>query len=129
MRHRPRDRRVRRSAATCAALLALAVAAPLSVTATGSAPPGPSTATVDEDIRQYEIHGPSSVADRTAPAATGVAIDEVDDHAVVVTADTMEAGPPTAWAAGLREQRGYVLPLGIRQFMPTPMTASCPERQ
>ncbi|MCJ0872680.1 M14 family metallopeptidase [Streptomyces sp. AP-93] len=91
MRYRPRDRRVRRSAATLAALLALAVAAPLTVTATASAPPRPSTATVDEDIRQYEIHGPSSIADRTALAATGVSIDEVDDHAVVITADTVEA--------------------------------------
>ncbi|MBT2481985.1 M14 family metallopeptidase [Streptomyces sp. ISL-94] len=91
MRHRPRVRRVNRSAATFAALLALAVAAPLTVTATASAPPRPSTATVDEDIRQYEIHGPSSIADRTALAATGVSIDEVDDHAVVITADTMEA--------------------------------------
>ncbi|AWZ06918.1 MULTISPECIES: M14 family metallopeptidase [unclassified Streptomyces] len=80
-----------RKTATLAALLALAVATPLSVTATASAPSRPSTATVDEDIRQYEIHGPATVAARTALAATGVSIDEVDARSVVVSADTGEA--------------------------------------
>ncbi|WP_455362072.1 M14 family zinc carboxypeptidase [Streptomyces sp. SYSU K21746] len=80
-----------RKAATLTALLALAVAAPLTATATASPPSRPSAATVDENIRQYEIHGPSTVAARTALAATGVSIDEVDDHSVVVSADGAEA--------------------------------------
>ncbi len=84
---------IRKRSTTIAALLALALAAPLSAStnATASPPDRPSTATVDEDIRQYEIHGPSSVADRTAIAATGVAMDEVHDHSVVVSADAAQA--------------------------------------
>ncbi|WP_181765658.1 M14 family metallopeptidase [Streptomyces albidus (ex Kaewkla and Franco 2022)] len=84
---------IRKRSTTIAALLALALAAPLtaSTNATASPPDRPSTATVDEDIRQYEIHGPSSVADRTAVAATGVAMDEVHDHSVVVSADAAQA--------------------------------------
>ncbi|MFG3495159.1 M14 family metallopeptidase [Streptomyces sp. NPDC047928] len=91
MRLRIRGRR----SATLTALLALAVAAPLTATATTpSAPAAPSTApaaTTDEVIRQYEIHGPATAADRTALAATGVAIDEADGHSVVVSADTAQA--------------------------------------
>ncbi|MCP3822202.1 M14 family metallopeptidase [Streptomyces sp. A3M-1-3] len=87
MRLRPRGGR----SATLAVLLALALAAPLTASATASPPARPSTATADEDIRQYEIHGPSSAADRTALAATGVSIDEADAHAVVVSADTAQA--------------------------------------
>ncbi|MEU0394707.1 M14 family metallopeptidase [Streptomyces sp. NPDC006208] len=84
-----------RKAATLAALLALAVAVPL----TASASPPESTdstapvaaAETDEQTRQYQIHGPSTVAARTAIAATGVSIDEVDDHTVVVSATAAQA--------------------------------------
>ncbi|MFJ5549583.1 M14 family metallopeptidase [Streptomyces sp. NPDC093225] len=86
MRLRPRK------AATLAALLALALGAPaVGVSASASPSPAPSTATQDEAIVQYEIHGPSTVADRTKIARTGVAIDEVDAHSVVVSADTAQA--------------------------------------
>ncbi|MFJ7155541.1 M14 family metallopeptidase [Streptomyces sp. NPDC101118] len=86
MRLRPRK------AATLAALLALALGAPaVGVSANASPAPVPSTATQDEAIVQYEIHGPSTPADRTAVARTGVSIDEVGDHTVVVSADPMQA--------------------------------------
>ncbi|MGW0751707.1 M14 family metallopeptidase [Streptomyces sp. NPDC002587] len=82
----------RRRAAVTAALLALALGAPAyGMSATASPPPTPSTATQDEAIVQYRIHGPSTAADRTALLRTGVSIDEVDDHTVVVSADTMQA--------------------------------------
>ncbi|MFJ9593240.1 M14 family metallopeptidase [Streptomyces virginiae] len=82
----------RRRAGLTAALLALALGAPAyGMSATAAPPPSPSTATQDEAIVQYRIHGPSTVADRTALVRTGVSIDEVDDHAVVVSADTMQA--------------------------------------
>lgn len=82
----------RRRVALTAALLALALGAPAyGMSATASPPPTPSTATQDEAIVQYRIHGPSTVTDRTALLRTGVSIDEVDDHTVVVSADTMQA--------------------------------------
>ncbi|MFJ3634832.1 M14 family metallopeptidase [Streptomyces sp. NPDC090112] len=82
----------RRRAALTAALLALALGAPAyGMSATASPPPSPSTATQDEAIVQYRIHGPSTVTDRTALLQTGVSIDEVDDHTVVVSADTLQA--------------------------------------
>ena len=82
----------RRRAAVTAALLALALGAPAyGMSATASTPPTPSTATQDEAIVQYRIHGPSTAAERTALLATGVSIDEVDEHTVVVSADTMQA--------------------------------------
>ncbi|MFE9258640.1 M14 family metallopeptidase [Streptomyces sp. NPDC006879] len=86
MRLRPRR------AATLAAFLALALGAPaFGISATASTPPTASTATADEAVRQYRIHGPSTVWDRTALAATGVTLDEVDEHSVVVSADTAQA--------------------------------------
>ncbi|MFJ3974978.1 M14 family metallopeptidase [Streptomyces sp. NPDC090021] len=82
----------RRRAGLTAALLALALGAPAyGMSATASPPPSPSTATQDEAIVQYRIHGPSTVSDRTALLGTGVSIDEVDDHTVVVSADPMQA--------------------------------------
>ncbi|MFV2119543.1 M14 family metallopeptidase [Streptomyces sp. Act-28] len=77
--------------ATLAAALALAVVAPLTAAAgTSGAASAPSTtpaAAAEEVIRQYEVHGPSTPAERTAVAATGASVDEVRDHAVVVSAD------------------------------------------
>ncbi|WP_329380035.1 M14 family metallopeptidase [Streptomyces sp. NBC_01351] len=82
----------RRRAAVTAALLALALGAPAyGMSATASPPPTPSTATQDEAIVQYEIHGPETAAERTALLRTGVSIDEIDGHTVVVSADTMQA--------------------------------------
>ncbi|WKV72142.1 M14 family metallopeptidase [Streptomyces sp. PCS3-D2] len=82
----------RRRAGLTAALLALALGAPAyGMSATAAPPPSPSTATQDEAIVQYRIHGPSTVADRTALLGTGVSIDEVDDHTVVVSADPLQA--------------------------------------
>ncbi|MEU8519608.1 M14 family metallopeptidase [Streptomyces sp. NBC_01216] len=84
MRLRLRGRRP----VTLAALLALALAAPLSVNATpAGADPAPTAAATEEVIRQYEIAGPSTPAARTALAATGVSVDEVDARSVVVSAD------------------------------------------
>ncbi|MGH3309083.1 MAG: M14 family metallopeptidase [Streptomyces sp.] len=74
-----------------AALMALAIAVPLTATADAS-PPGPATSAVgDESVTQYEIHGPATVAQRTELAATGVSIDEVDARSVVVSADAAQA--------------------------------------
>ncbi|NUL33047.1 zinc carboxypeptidase [Streptomyces lunaelactis] len=84
-------RRIRasgRKPAAFAALLALAVAAPLTANATASPPPPVAT---DEDIRQYEIHIHSNKVTRTALARTGVTIDDTDGHIVVVSADPTEA--------------------------------------
>ncbi|MEU5218839.1 M14 family metallopeptidase [Streptomyces sp. NPDC020807] len=86
-----RPTRGRRSA-TLAALVALALAAPLSAL---SSPAGADPATTaariavgaDEVIRQYEIAGPSTQAERSALTVTGVSIDEVDARSVVVSAN------------------------------------------
>ncbi|MFD4634681.1 M14 family metallopeptidase [Streptomyces sp. NPDC058284] len=85
--------RGRRSAAL-ATLLTLALAAPLTANAaSGSdarAAGGAATA-ADEETRQYEIPLRDDRAARTALARTGVAIDEVDARAVVVSADARQA--------------------------------------
>ncbi|MFE5486847.1 M14 family metallopeptidase [Streptomyces sp. NPDC056527] len=86
MRLRTRGRR----SATLAALLALALAAPLSAGAYQAGADAEPTAATEEVIRQYEIHGPSTVAERTELAATGVSIDETDDHSVVVSANSAQ---------------------------------------
>ncbi|WP_306326695.1 M14 family metallopeptidase [Streptomyces venezuelae] len=87
-----RPTRGRRSA-TLAALVALALAAPLSaLTTPAGADPAPTAARIaagaEEVIRQYEIAGPSTPDARTALTATGVSIDEVDARSVVVSANT-----------------------------------------
>ncbi|MET9678045.1 M14 family metallopeptidase [Streptomyces sp. NPDC006482] len=87
-----RPTRGRRSA-TLAALVALALAAPLSaLSSPAGADPAPTAARIasgaEEVIRQYEIAGPSTQAARTALTATGVSIDEVDARSVVVSANT-----------------------------------------
>ncbi|MFB7588110.1 M14 family metallopeptidase [Streptomyces sp. NPDC056169] len=86
-----RPTRGRRSA-TLAALVALALAAPLSaLSSPAGADPAPTAARIasgaEEVIRQYEIAGPSTPAARTALTATGVSIDEVDARSVVVSAN------------------------------------------
>ncbi|MFE2013952.1 M14 family metallopeptidase [Streptomyces sp. NPDC059491] len=89
-----RPTRGRRSA-TLAALVALALAAPLSALSTpAGADPVPTAARIasgaEEVIRQYEVAGPSTPAARTALTATGVSIDEVDARSVVVSANTQQ---------------------------------------
>ncbi|MEV5435623.1 M14 family metallopeptidase [Streptomyces sp. NPDC052682] len=88
MRLRLRGSGVRggRRTAALAALLAVALAAPLSATTTdasaGSAHrPAPSA----DDIRQYEIHQHSTPVTRTAIQRTGVTVDEADEETVVVS--------------------------------------------
>ncbi|MET9349708.1 M14 family metallopeptidase [Streptomyces termitum] len=87
MRRPPRGRR----SAALAVLVALALAAPLSAL---SSPAGADQATAGrggaEVVRQYEITGPATPAARTALAATGVSIDEVDARSVVVSADARQ---------------------------------------
>ncbi|MDQ1008652.1 carboxypeptidase T [Streptomyces sp. V4I23] len=88
MRIRPLGKR----SAALAAVVALALAAPLTASASPSADrPAPATAGEEERTRQYRIHGPDSAADRTAVAATGVSVDEVDDHTIVVSATAAQA--------------------------------------
>ncbi|GGW48657.1 M14 family metallopeptidase [Streptomyces xantholiticus] len=87
---RLRTRANRRKAATLAAVLALAVAAPISANASPSAD-RQAPVTEEQQTRQYLIHGPDTVGDRTAIARTGVSIDEADDHTVVVSADATQA--------------------------------------
>lgn len=71
-----------RGAGLPAALLALALAAPLSATADGGHRAAPSA----DDVRQYEIHvGHNTPVTRTAIAAAGVSVDEADEETVVVS--------------------------------------------
>ncbi|MEV0370463.1 M14 family metallopeptidase [Streptomyces sp. NPDC050636] len=110
-----------------AALLSLALAAPLTAQAQGSPPaeptaPGASLAT--ERPHQYEVTGAATSAARTALAATGVSIDEVHKRAVVVTADR-------AQAAAVR-QLGYTLrklpdPPGSAKGSPSSRVKDFPE--
>ncbi|MFJ9812031.1 M14 family metallopeptidase [Streptomyces sp. NPDC101158] len=84
-----RGSRARRSAAL-AALLALALAAPVTaLTTPAGADPAP-TAAADEVIRQNEIAGPATAAERSALTAIGVSIDEVDARSVVVSANATQ---------------------------------------
>ncbi|MER6913672.1 M14 family metallopeptidase [Streptomyces sp. NPDC000594] len=83
-----------RKAAALSALLALAVAAPLTANAAPPPDPKPSAgqaAVADELIRQYEIKGKATRASRNAIAAVGVAIDEADARSTVVSADGGQA--------------------------------------
>ncbi|MEV0322783.1 M14 family zinc carboxypeptidase [Streptomyces sp. NPDC050658] len=92
-----RHLRGRRSAAL-AAVLALAVAAPLTANAApADQTPGRTAAAEEEQrTRQYEITTHSTPATRTAIARTGVSIDDFDSHVVTVSAT----------AAQVRELRG-----------------------
>ncbi|MFF0747550.1 M14 family metallopeptidase [Streptomyces sp. NPDC004267] len=88
MRLRPRGK-----PALVAALMALALAVPVTTAATGNARAVAGTVTArggEEVIRQYEIAGPTTVAERSALTATGVSLDEVDAGHVVVSADARQ---------------------------------------
>ncbi|MFD0317005.1 M14 family metallopeptidase [Streptomyces flavalbus] len=75
-----------RRTAALAALAAFALAAPLAVTATDATASGAARPTASaDDIRQYEVHLHSDAKSRTALARTGVSIDEVHGHGVVVS--------------------------------------------
>lgn len=109
-----------RRTAAITGLLAIALMAPLTANAVQSDAPDPGSArtaaatTAAERITQYQVDGVVGAAQRTTLAATGVAIDEVDARAVVVSADPAQAkklralgyrltalpGPPARTAAG-----------------------------
>ncbi|MXM65091.1 zinc carboxypeptidase [Streptomyces sp. HUCO-GS316] len=76
-----------RRTAALAALMALALAAPLSATATdASADSTRKAAPSSDDIRQYEIHvDHNTPVTRTAIARSGVSVDEADEETVVVS--------------------------------------------
>ncbi|WP_087684275.1 M14 family metallopeptidase [Streptomyces malaysiensis] len=95
MRRRIRGRR----ATALTALLTLALAAPMAARAddpaprpgTGRTAPSAAETAADPSVKQYEVSGPTTPAARTAIAATGVSIDEVDARSLVVTADAAQA--------------------------------------
>ncbi|GAA3495653.1 M14 family metallopeptidase [Streptomyces prasinosporus] len=102
MRLRTRGRR----SAVFAALLALALAAPVSLTATeAGADSADRTASSADDVRRYEIHRHTTPLTRTAIQRSGVTVDEADEETVVVSgrADQIRA---------LRRQGYEVTPLG-----------------
>ncbi|MBC7268420.1 MAG: zinc carboxypeptidase [Streptomyces sp.] len=76
-----------RRTAALAALAAFALAAPLAVTTTDATASGGERRTVAsaDDIRQYEVHMHSDAKSRTALMRTGVTVDEVHGHGVVVS--------------------------------------------
>ncbi|WP_326754481.1 M14 family metallopeptidase [Streptomyces hirsutus] len=97
--------RGRRSAAL-AALLALALAAPVSMTATeAGADSGKRAAPSADDIRQYEIHQHTTPVTRTAIQQSGVTVDEADEETVVVSGRAEQIRT-------LRQQGYEVKPLG-----------------
>ncbi|MFD5495719.1 M14 family metallopeptidase [Streptomyces sp. GDS52] len=82
MRLRTRGRR----SAVLAALLALALAAPVSMTATqADADSAKPAAASSDDIRQYEIHLRTTPVTRTEIQRAGVTVDEADEETVVVS--------------------------------------------
>ncbi|MFG2945135.1 M14 family metallopeptidase [Streptomyces adustus] len=96
-----------RHGAALAALMALALAAPMAATTTSATADSARTAAPSpDDIRQYEVHvGHSTPAVRTAIAAAGVSIDEADAESVVVSGRADQIGR-------LRRQGYDVSPLG-----------------
>ncbi|MFD5657008.1 M14 family metallopeptidase [Streptomyces hirsutus] len=97
--------RGRRSAAL-AALLALVLAAPVSMTATeAGADSGKRAAPSADDIRQYEIHQHTTPVTRTAIQQSGVTVDEADEETVVVSGRAEQIRT-------LRQQGYEVTPLG-----------------
>ncbi|MFJ6786356.1 M14 family metallopeptidase [Streptomyces angustmyceticus] len=77
-----------------AALLSLALAAPIAAAQDRTAPaagPAAGTAAHPEPPHQYEVTGPATPAQRTALTATGATVDEVHAGKVVITADRAQA--------------------------------------
>lgn len=106
LRIRGSGARTGRRTAALAGLLALALAAPLSATTSdATADSARKAAASADDTRQYEVHLHSTAKDRTALQRTGVTVDEVHGHGVVVSgrADQIKK---------LRAQGYEVTPLG-----------------
>ncbi|CAL9297826.1 M14 family metallopeptidase [Streptomyces sp. SudanB182_2057] len=84
--------RLRRRTAALGALLALALAAPVSA---GLDQAGADSArraqAADDDIRQYEIHQRTTPVTRTAIQSAGVTVDEADEESVVVSGRAEQA--------------------------------------
>ncbi|MGW4894945.1 M14 family metallopeptidase [Kitasatospora sp. NPDC004240] len=76
--------------AATAALLALALAAPLTSTQ-ATATPARDAVVADDTVHQYVLEGPRTAADRTTIAATGASVDAVRPGSVVVSATAAEA--------------------------------------
>ncbi|MFB6934192.1 M14 family metallopeptidase [Streptomyces chartreusis] len=74
-----------RRTAALAGLLALALAAPISANVSANADSAPKAASSADDIRQYEVRLHGGAEARTALQRTGVTVDAVDDHGVVVS--------------------------------------------
>ncbi|WP_369172055.1 M14 family metallopeptidase [Streptomyces sp. R28] len=74
-----------RRTAAFATLLALALAAPLSNNVSANADSATKAVSSTDDARQYEVHMHSTAKDRTALQRTGVTVDEVHSHGVVVS--------------------------------------------
>ncbi|GGS25623.1 M14 family metallopeptidase [Streptomyces griseoviridis] len=85
MRLRSRGPGSRRHWAALAAVLALALAAPLSATDEAGADSARTPAPSADDIRQYEVHTRSDSASRTALQRAGVSVDDADENTVVVS--------------------------------------------
>ncbi|MEU9627956.1 M14 family metallopeptidase [Streptomyces luteogriseus] len=86
LRTRGSGARTGRRTAALAGLLALALAAPLSATTNDATADSARTAAASaDDVRQYEVHLHSTAEDRTALQRTGVTVDEVHGHGVVVS--------------------------------------------
>ncbi|MFC9236806.1 M14 family metallopeptidase [Streptomyces decoyicus] len=97
-----------------AALLTLALAAPIAAAQAQESPSEEPTAGAVERTelpRQYEVTGPATPAQRTALAATGATLDEVHGRKAVITASR-------AQAAAVR-RLGYVL-----RLLPAPPAAA-----
>jgi carboxypeptidase T len=98
--------RLRRRAAALGALLALALAAPVSAGLDqAGADSARKAASGDDDIRQYEIHQRTTPVTRTAIQAAGVTVDEADEESVVVSGRAEQA-------AKLRRMGYEVQPVG-----------------
>ncbi|MEU9404592.1 M14 family metallopeptidase [Streptomyces sp. NPDC048281] len=95
-----------RRTAALGALLALALAAPVSATATpASADSARRPAPSADDVRQYEIHQSTTPVTRAAIQRTGVTVDEADEETVVVSGRA-------AQIAALKRLGYEVTPLG-----------------
>ncbi|MFI9047638.1 M14 family metallopeptidase [Streptomyces sp. NPDC053427] len=89
-----RLRRIRGGRTTVlAAVLSLALAAPIAAQAQDAPTTAPTARTARDAERphQYEVTGPATPAERTALTATGASVDEVHARAVVITADRAQA--------------------------------------
>ncbi|MFJ6834632.1 M14 family metallopeptidase [Streptomyces sp. NPDC091209] len=95
-----------RRSAVLAVLAALALAAPLTATATDATASGARALRPSpDDVRQYEIHQSSTPASRTEIQRSGVTVDEADRETVVVSGRADQI-------AALRRQGYDVTPLG-----------------